>query len=137
MNAAQAEFYKKINARLDRLADVHRWTRKQLAEAIGLSQGALSMIKSGKRGLGRKAEWRLQKCEAEAGIQSPESVTPAEKPLGVSEPSPAPIQLNGPVMKLAELRDLDPESYDALSIVVDRTYESAQNRRSMRKKKIK
>ncbi len=126
MNSAQEEFYKKINARLDRLALAKNWTRGKLAEAIGLSQGALSMIKSGKRGLGRKSEWRLQKCEEEAGF--------LEQRTGIAEPPAPPVQFNGPVMKLAELRALDPQSYEALSKIVEVTYEQAKNGKRMRKK---
>ena len=46
-------------------------TLDQVSDAIGVGRSMLMMVKSGKRNLSAKAEFRLAEAEREAGIETP------------------------------------------------------------------
>ena len=89
-------------------------TLDQVSDAIGVGRSMLMMVKSGKRNLSAKAEFRLAEAEREAGIETPLKRLEDELVIRGETSTPL-VELRQTDAKLAKLLDAAAPQIRAMS----------------------
>lgn len=97
-----------IWSRVERLMLARGWTWHQASAALELSTGMLSMVKTGKRGISKRALHRLSEAERAAGIPTPGGEGPPDpQRLEVREARPSYETSDAKSSRTAVLQTLD------------------------------